>query len=71
MKKVLIFVVIVCVWSVFFCGGCITFSIIPPYPVEGYVENLSLCKGIMEKQGGLLVPWEIREEFSVDENKIY
>lgn len=69
MKKIVLFVVYV--WTVLFCGGCITFRIIPPYPVEGYIESLSLCKGINEKEGELLVPLDIRAEFSVNEDNIF
>jgi len=68
MKKIVLFVV--CVEIVFLCGGCITFRIIPPYPVEGYIESLSLCKGINEKEGELLAPLDIREEFSTNEDNI-
>jgi len=68
MKKKLLLVV--CVGIVFHCVGCITFRIIPSYPVEGYVESVSLCRGIDEKEGELLTPLDIRAEFSANEDNI-
>lgn len=67
MKKIVSF--IVCMGIVFYCGGCITFRIVPPYPVEGYIESVNLCKGI-NKSGELLAPLDIRAEFSADEDNI-
>lgn len=60
----------VCVGIVFSCGACISFRIFPPYPVEGYIESVSLCRGIDEKEGELLVPLDIRKEFSANEDNI-
>ncbi len=65
-KKILL---VVCVGIILYCVGCITFRIIPSYPVEGYVESVSLCKGI-DESGELLAPLDIREEFSINEDNI-
>ena len=60
----------VCAGIVFSSEACISFRIFPPYPVEGYIESLSLCKGIDEKEGEFLVPMDIRKEFSATEDNI-
>lgn len=60
----------VCVGIVFSCEACISFRIFPPYPVEGYIERVSLCREIDEKEGELLVPMDIRKEFSATEDNI-
>lgn len=66
-RKILL---VLCVWMVLRCVGCITFRIIPPYPLEVYIESVSLCKGINETEGELLAPLDIREEFSTNEDNI-
>ena len=68
MKKIALFVL--CAGILFVCGGCITFRIIPPYPVEGYIESVSLCKGIDEREE-LLIPLDIRAEFSSNDDNIF
>ncbi len=69
MNKIVL--LIVCVAIVFSCGGCISFRIIPSYPVEGYVERIDLCTGINEEdESKLLVPLDIRAEFSAAEDNI-
>jgi hypothetical protein len=65
-KKILL---VVCVWIVLRCVGCITFRITPPYPVEVYIESVSLCK-LIDESGELLAPLDIREEFSTNEDNI-
>jgi len=68
MKRIVLFVL--CAGIFFISGGCITFRIFPPYPVEGYIESVSLCKEIDENEE-LLVPLDIRAEFSVNEDNIF
>lgn len=59
-----------CVGIVFYCAGCISFRIQPPYPEEAYIESISFCLGIQETEDELLAPVDIKEEFSMDDDNI-
>lgn len=50
--------------------GCISFRIIPPYPLEGYVETMVLCSTI-DDSGELLVPMEIKGEYGSGEESVF
>lgn len=54
-----------------FClGSCISFRIIPPFPLEGYVETMALCSRV-DESGELLEPLGIKVEYQLEEESVY
>jgi len=51
-------------------AGCISFRIIPSFPLEGYVETVVLCSEV-DESGELLVPTEIKSEYSSGDESVY
>lgn len=50
-------------------ASCISFRIVPSFPVEVYVESLVLC-GDVDQSGELLKPINIQTEFSTEDENI-
>jgi len=50
--------------------GCISFRIIPPFPLEGYVETMVICSKV-DESGELLAPMDIKKEFTLGDKSVY
>ncbi|MFC2161657.1 hypothetical protein ACFLRX_08410 [Acidobacteriota bacterium] len=50
--------------------GCISFNIIPSFPLEGYIETMVLCSDV-DESGELLVPKEIKNEYTFGEKSVF
>jgi hypothetical protein len=60
----------VCLLFALVFTGCISFRIIPSYPLEGFVERILFCKDV-DESGELLEPQETQNEFQdADESVI-
>lgn len=68
MRKGVILVFIL--WFSLCLAGCISFRIIPSFPLEGYVEAMVLCSEV-DESGELLVPVGIKKDFTSGDEGVY
>ena len=50
--------------------SCISFKIIPSFPLEGYVETIVICSEV-DESGELLKPKEIKSEYTPEDESLY
>jgi len=68
MRKATVFILILYFWLC--TAGCISFRIIPSFPLEGYVESMVLCSEV-DESGELLVPMEIKSEYTSGDGSVF
>jgi len=49
--------------------SCISFRIVPSYPLEGHVERMLFCESV-DASGELLEPVEIRSDFTESDDRV-
>ncbi len=68
MRKAVVFVL-----TLYFglcASGCISFRIIPSFPLEGHVETMVFCSRV-DESGELLVPMEIKSEYTSEDESVF